>query len=224
MFTCIVRSGTCSSVLKMAGRRGISAMAQKQLLVLVDLDGVMADFDGHFLTKWKQTYPEEPFIALEDRKTFYLVDQYETLKEGLKPKIKSVYQSKGFFRELPPIAGACDALKEMNEMEGVEVFICSSPLFFYKYSSTEKFAWVEHYLGADWINRTILTRDKTIVNGHILIDDNVKIKGAVDFPSWEHVVFTAHYNKHMNLRGKKRLDNWTDGSWRDLIMDFKKRL
>lgn len=59
-------------------------MAQKQLLVLVDLDGVMADFDGHFLTKWKQTYPEEPFIALEDRKTFYLVDQYETLKEGLK--------------------------------------------------------------------------------------------------------------------------------------------
>lgn len=48
--------------------------------------------------------------------------------------------------------------------------------------------------------------------------------GAVDFPSWEHVVFTAHYNKHMNLRGKKRLDNWTDGSWRDLIMDFKKRL
>lgn len=115
-------------------------------------------------------------------------------------------------------------MKEMNEMEGVKVFICSSPLFFYKYSSTEKFAWVEHYLGADWINRTILTRDKTIVNGHILIDDNVKIKGAVDFPSWEHVVFTAHYNKHMNLRGKKRLDNWTDGSWRDLIMDFKKRL
>lgn len=48
--------------------------------------------------------------------------------------------------------------------------------------------------------------------------------GAVDCPSWEHVVFTAHYNKHMNLRGKKRLDNWTDGSWRDLIMDFKKRL
>lgn len=68
----------------MAGRRSISALAQKQLLVLVDMDGVMADFDAHFLTKWKQTYPEEPFISLEDRRTFYLVDQYETLKEGLK--------------------------------------------------------------------------------------------------------------------------------------------
>ena len=68
----------------MAGRRSISALAQKQLYVLVDLDGVMADFDAHFLAKWRQKYPEEPYVALEDRKTFYLVDQYETLKEGLK--------------------------------------------------------------------------------------------------------------------------------------------
>lgn len=43
-----------------------------------------------------------------------------------------------------------------------------------------QFEWVEHYLGKDWINRTILTRDKTIVSGHILIDDNVKIKGIHD--------------------------------------------
>jgi hypothetical protein len=40
-----------------------------------------------------------------------------------------------------------------------------------------QFEWVEHYLGKDWISRTILTRDKTVVGGHILIDDNVKIKG-----------------------------------------------
>ncbi|XP_048763996.2 5'(3')-deoxyribonucleotidase, mitochondrial-like isoform X2 [Ostrea edulis] len=208
----------------MAGRRGIATLAQKKLLVLVDLDGVMADFEGHFLTKWKLKYPDESFIALEDRRTFYLADQYETLKEGLKPMVKSVYETKGFFKDLPPIAGACDAVKEMNEMEGVEVFICSSPLFFYKYSAKEKFEWVEHYLGKDWINRTILTRDKTIVSGHILIDDNVKIKGAVDTPSWEHVVFTAYYNKHMNIRGKKRLESWSDGSWRNLILDFKRRL
>ncbi|XP_061191131.1 5'(3')-deoxyribonucleotidase, mitochondrial-like [Saccostrea echinata] len=208
----------------MAGRRGVAALAQKKLLVLVDLDGVMADFEGHFLTKWKQKYPDEPFVALEDRRTFYLADQYETLKEGLKPMVKSVYESKGFFRDLPPIAGACSAVKEMNEMDGVEVFICSSPLFFYKYSAKEKFAWVEHYLGKNWINKIILTRDKTIVSGHVLIDDNVKIKGAVDPPSWEHIVFTAYYNKDMNLRGRRRLDNWTDGSWKDLILDFKRKL
>lgn len=32
--------------------------------------------------------------------------------------VKSVYETKGFFKDLPPIAGACDAVKEMNEMEG----------------------------------------------------------------------------------------------------------
>jgi hypothetical protein len=32
--------------------------------------------------------------------------------------VKSIYESKGFFRDLPPLAGACDALREMNDMEG----------------------------------------------------------------------------------------------------------
>lgn len=44
-------------------------------------------------------------------------------------------------------------------------------------------------------------------------------------PSWKHVVFTASNNQNVKVKGEKlRLDNWTDGTWRTMIEDFKKRL
>ena len=62
--------------------RNISRMAEKKLLVLVDLDQTIADFEGHFLKKYQEKHPGEPFIPLEDRTTFYVADQYDTLGEG----------------------------------------------------------------------------------------------------------------------------------------------
>ena len=44
------------------------------------------------------------------------------------------------------------------------------------------------------------------------------------YPMWEHIVFSACHNVKTDLKGKRRLDNWTDGSWRDIIEDFKKRI
>lgn len=92
-------------------------------------------------------------------------------------------------------------------------------------SLTLQYEWVEKHLGPDWINRLILTRDKTMINGDILIDDKVHITGAMNSPSWKHVVFTASNNQNVKVKGEKlRLDNWTDGTWRTMIEDFKKRL
>ena len=42
-----------------------------------------------------------------------------------------------------------------------------------------QYEWVENHLGKDWINRLILTRDKTMINGHVLIDDKINITGKV---------------------------------------------
>lgn len=211
----------------MAGKRGIGGMAQKKLIVLVDLDETLAAFEEHFLKKYRQAFPNEPYIPLEDRNTFYIADQYQTLPlsdDVLQTKLKLIYRSKDFFRDLPEIEGGCQAVKEMAEIEGVEVFICTSPLFQYKYSAPEKYEWVENHLGKDWINRLILTRDKTMINGHVLIDDKINITGVLNEPSWQHIVFMSCHNKKANLRGKTRLENWTDGKWRTIIEDLKKRL
>ncbi|XP_021364563.1 uncharacterized protein LOC110457559 [Mizuhopecten yessoensis] len=68
----------------MAGRHVISKLMERRLRVLVDMDQTIADFEGYFLTMYTKTFPEEPYINLEDRRTFYLGDQYEKLKNGLK--------------------------------------------------------------------------------------------------------------------------------------------
>ena len=71
----------------------------------------------------------------------------------------------------------------------------------------EKYHWVSEHLGPDWINNIILTRDKTIVRGDILIDDIPEPKG-IEKPEWEHVLFDSPYNRH--ITGKRRMtwDNW----------------
>jgi hypothetical protein len=56
---------------------------QKQLRVLVDMDQVLCDFERSFLQKYQETYPDHPFIPLDDRQTFYVADQYEKLGDGI---------------------------------------------------------------------------------------------------------------------------------------------
>ena len=43
------------------------------------MDGVLCDFEGHFLDLYKKKFPEAQYIPLKERKTFYLDDQYQSL-------------------------------------------------------------------------------------------------------------------------------------------------
>lgn len=203
--------------------RGLSDF-KKKLRILVDMDQVLCDFESSFLEKYQQKYPNEQFIPLNDRSTFYIADQYEKLGKGVADKARSIWNAEGFFLALPPIEGAIEAVKEMSKMEDVDVFICTSPLTFYKYCLQEKFQWVEKHLGEDWINRLVITKDKTVVNGDVLIDDRPRIWGSCDPPSWKQVLFSTPYNRSIDLQGRKRLDSWTGGHWQEIVEDFKKRI
>ena len=44
---------------------------------------------------------------------------------------------------------------------------------------TEKYQWVEKYLGKSAVSQLMLTKDKTIVHGDILIDDKPMIKDRI---------------------------------------------
>ncbi|WAQ96148.1 NT5M-like protein [Mya arenaria] len=144
---------------------------QVNLRALIDMDGVLCDFEAYFLEKFKEKYPDEPFIAVEDR-------------------------------------------------DGVDVFICTSPVKAYKHCLKEKYQWVEKHMGKQWLDRILLVKDKTMVNGHLLIDDR---PGLNPYPSWDHILFTQSHNSRMK-NGQRRLENWTDGSWKDLIDEYKKRV
>lgn len=129
----------------------------------------------------------------------------------------SVYEAPGFFLDLEPIPGAVEAMREMNNMQDTEVFICSSPLLKYEHCVGEKYRWVEKHLGPQFVERIILTRDKTVVLGDLLIDDKDSIQGQEQTPSWEHILFTCCHNQHLALPpSRRRLLSWSD-NWREII-------
>jgi 5'-nucleotidase len=201
------------SVYKKSGRkkrslkRKIERKGKYPMRILVDMDGVLSDFDGEFLKRWRERHPEKSYVPIEERTTFYVKESYP---EELKPLVVEILLEPSFFREMMPMTGAKEALFEMEQM-GLEVFICTSPLSTYKNCVLEKYEWVENYLGADWVNRIILTKDKTLVKGDYLIDDKPNISGVESAPVWEHIVYDRPYNRDVN---KKRLV-WTN--WKNVL-------
>ncbi|NXA19612.1 NT5M protein, partial [Ibidorhyncha struthersii] len=148
-------------------------------------------------------------------------------------KAISIWESKNFFIELDPLPGAVEA--GLISMFGhgltfcphfcphgsTDVFICTSPIKKYRYCPYEKYAWVEKHFGPEFLEQIVLTRDKTVVSADLLIDDRPDITGAELNPSWEHVLFTACHNKHLQLKPpSRRLQSWTD-DWK-AILDSKR--
>jgi len=175
--------------------------------ILVDMDGVLSDFEGEFLKRWLERHPDKYYIPLEERTTMYVKDQYP---DELKPLVVEIVLEKGFFRDMVPVSGGREALFEMEEM-GLEVFICTSPLSTYKNCVLEKFEWVDRELGRQWTKRIVLTKDKTLVKGDYLIDDKPNITGVQSVPDWEHILYDCPYNKHVN----KRRITWKN--WKNIL-------
>uniref|UniRef100_A0A8D0GQG9 5', 3'-nucleotidase, cytosolic n=1 Tax=Sphenodon punctatus TaxID=8508 RepID=A0A8D0GQG9_SPHPU len=195
----------------MAGSRALP------LRVLVDMDGVLANFEAGVLRGFLARYPGEPHVELEERKGFSVREQYRCLREDLGAKVASVYESPGFFLGLDPIPGAIEAMQEMIRMPDTEVFICTSPLQKYEYCVQEKYKWVEKHLGPQFVEQLILTRDKTIVSADLLFDDKDTVKGVEPNPSWEHLLFTCCHNTHLELQPpRRRLLSWAN-DWRAIL-------
>ena len=173
--------------------------------VLVDMDGVIANFEGRFLEIWREQHPDKIYFTPEQRTTVFLIDQYPAEYRSL---IRQILEAPGFFRSLAPIPGGLEALTEMKNAH-LEVFICTTPLVQYQNCVTEKFEWIEQNFGPEWIDRMILTFDKTLVRADYLIDDMPSIKGA-ETPSWQHIIY--HWHKNAFERTRKRLtwQNWKE--------------
>jgi 5'(3')-deoxyribonucleotidase len=105
--------------------------------------------------------------------------------------------------------GGIQAVQEMLA-DGNQVKLVSSPdKDNYAESSEIKTKWVAENLGADWLPRLVLTPDKTLVQGHVLIDDKPSCKEGAITPNWRHIVYSTSDNQE--LEGP-RIDSWSE--WR----------
>ena len=173
------------------------------MLVLVDQDNVLADFDAAFRAHWRDRYPDLPCVEPAARRAFNPVDDLprEYREAGIE-----LYSSSGFFQSIPPIAGAYSALHSMLEL-GWNVRICTSPIARYRHCIAEKFSWVEEHLGVEWVRRIVLTSDKTLVHGDWLVDDKPHITGSRE-PSWRHALFDSPHNRHIDVMPRISWGNW----------------
>nr|XP_019571541.1 PREDICTED: 5'(3')-deoxyribonucleotidase, mitochondrial isoform X1 [Rhinolophus sinicus] len=164
-----------------------------------------------------------PFPQKHSSQWYLKPGETEWLSGHHTEKAISIWESENFFFELEPLPGAVEAVKQMASLENTAVFICTSPIKKYKYCPYEKYAWVEKHFGPHFLEQVVLTRDKTVVSADLLIDDRPDITGkwpaagAEPNPSWEHVLFTACHNRHVQLQPpSRRLHSWAD-DWKALL-------
>lgn len=175
---------------------------------LIDMDGVLADWCGGMeavlgvmldnaseIIDWSTWRGTAPGCSQREREKF-----------------RSAMTIPGFYAGLTPMPGIRDALHEMLDL-GHDVHIVTTPDSTNPTSHSDKFHWLERHLGEGWGKRAVMTHDKTLIAGDVLIDDKPDVAGALTVPPWRHVVFDAPYNRH--IEDRQRLSSWHD--WKEVV-------
>src|SRR5690242_10058568 len=106
--------------LSTSGRFG-PAHDESKPVFLVDLDGVTYDMEWLMYDIWADEHPDRPLPDLATRKSFYVSD--ELSDPSWKGDLHEIICRPNFFLNLPLIAGAQEAIAELNSIGSV--FFCT---------------------------------------------------------------------------------------------------
>jgi 5'-nucleotidase len=176
--------------------------------LLIDQDGVLAEWYQGLLDIYRKRYPDRPYVKPEDLTQFYAEELYP---EEHRADVMAIAREKGFYLSLSVTPGAKEALEdiEKNCLEFINPFICTSPEVEFEdlMCHSEKVQWTRDNLSDFWVKQTIITKDKTVVRGDILIDDKPFIKGSME-PLWVQMPFDRPYTDTSNMRIQHKF-NWS---------------
>jgi 5'-nucleotidase len=167
----------------------------RRLSIAVDMDGVLADTETHFIQYYEAESGEKV-----DRKTLIGVPESQAFKD--KTAVHRYVHTSGFFRSLPLIPGSVNAVKTLTKH--FDLYIVSAAMEF-PLSLYEKKQWLEEYFPfVSWKN-IVFCGDKSIIKTDYLIDDHLK---NLDNFSGISLMFTASHN--VNFNQHQRLNNWEE--------------
>lgn len=167
---------------------------KKPVTILVDMDNVIADQLGGFYRILAKEYPH---IVLPSRESLTEFDIELNFPNEHRELIRSLRLREGFFRNLAVMEGVREGLARLSEaVENVR--IVTAPTWRWRHCVPEKYAWIEEHLGRDWCGKIILTRDKTLIQGDVLIDDAPTVSG-ICVPTWARVLYDQPYNRNIDL-------------------------
>lgn len=187
-------------------------MRNPKPIVLVDQDGPLADFDGAFAALCKtEGFPLD--VMLPDKQTERFADAHVNCVSCRRDARSRVYSS-GWFRALPLVPGAREGIELLTEH--ADVWICTKPLEANPTCRDEKVEWVAEHLGEDWVKRVIITPNKGMVKGAVLLDD-APVRRHIERAEWKPVVFPRPWNGEGSEWAG--LPRW---SWSDDVADLLK--
>ena len=189
-------------------------------IVLIDMDGVLANFDKTCLEEYRRLYPDLPYISLErtaegPNREGWCDKQYETLfgKEA-GDAIYKIFKTEGFFAKIEPLPRAVERVKKLLHDNRFKVFFCTSPLLANPTCASDKCQWISRVFGPQAARKMIITGDKTLVHGDILIDDKAEINGVFkENPKFKtHVLMRCCHNGHVSSEGYKFVleEDWSN--------------
>jgi 5'(3')-deoxyribonucleotidase len=167
----------------------------RRLSIAVDMDGVLADTETHFIQYYEAETGEKV-----DTYSLRGVPESQAFKD--KTAVQRYVHTAGFFRTLPLIPGSVSAVKKL--MEHFDLYIVSAAMEF-PLSLYEKKQWLEEYFPfVSWKN-IVFCGVKSIINTDYLIDDHLK---NLDNFSGIPLMFTASHN--VNFNHHHRVNNWEE--------------
>jgi 5'-nucleotidase len=149
--------------------------------IAIDMDGVLADTETQYITWYYNTYGVK--VSYDE-----LVGKPEGDGFPDKTAVGKFLLTPGFFRSLPLMPGAVEAVAEL--MKDFEIFIVSAAMEFPK-SLSEKQEWLcHHFPFISWSN-VVFCGDKSVIQADYMIDDHhknlAKFKGTP-------ILFNAAHN------------------------------
>lgn len=177
-------------------------MSKKQNpgIVLVDVDGVCADFIAPILE-----VVNAQRIEVVNGAGLVLVEREHVTSWGLEhipgftPELYDLMNSRGFARSLHVIDGAQEAIAHIRE-RGHRVVFCTTPNRDSPTWAYERAEWLAEHFGADYRD-IVQCHDKSLVVGDVLVDDKPdNLRHVHD------VLFTQPWNR--DHTHERRMAGW----------------
>lgn len=185
----------------------IRIMEERDSTVLIDMDGVMVDFDKAALIN----IPEAERVA---RSSFYVADDYPDKEADL---IKRVYDAPGFFESLEAMPGLLEAWQTLID-NGYKPRVASAPLSSNPTAVEGKIKWLDRIMvpefGPGVVEDAIIDKNKWKYKGLALIDDRPDVPrgtNGADEAEWQHILFGwPHLEQVPMATAAFRLLSWHD--------------
>lgn len=171
-------------------------MDKKLMTILVDMDGPLVQFEKQFLKMCDfygyVMHGGDVNVAnpcAEHRFAADCIDD-KVQRDAAYARVAAA----GWFESLPAVEGAVEGLNALAAHHGVaDVFLCTKPMERNPTCRDDKAEWVRHHLGDEWVRKLIISPDKGMVRGDILLDDAPKPEW-IERAEWVPVIYPERWN------------------------------